>query len=625
MSGSSVEFEGTRFKVIDNGDGTYSLNVFSSGGSPSMPSAVTVVSANGTGDYNATGVNDQVPIQSAINAVSGLGGGIVFIRAGTYNLSASIVPISNVSIYGVLPGLTNFDGISDDWWTFSNQGTVLKGDGTFPGFAYNNVPSSNPSAYTSVNALQSVEICNLGLYNFSRGFDIGSSENPGSYFCVFRSIFVSSCTDWGIHFENFSECLFERIFSVSSITGDMWFAGSASLYNSGNTTFIQLYASPLNNLARGIVFAAPGGHSNAQSVLNSIKVFDIQANRYRDTLVTQTITPSNGSTPISVTDLTKFKVGMPFWVTSTADGYSANVMYFVLSVSGSTGAGTITAGTSASTNTAISGTGNTPLTLKTAGFANVELAGNISTVGLVSTVNAELHGLDLEGEPSSMLIYDEGSNESSYQPGFLAQTGGPAAFVLRSARYPQITFNYPIEADIDGNSNNVTWNGARGTLRQFCPIGLYFDSALNTNALNLYDGNSQTPTAYMRGNAKHFLYPSRGGFGELIATQDTSVTLSDTMCGLVTFNGSSSQTITLPVIDNASTPSNSFQGFRVKIVNASGNSLSIATQNSQTFNNVTNKTTTTMAPNSVLELTAATTAGGTLYWAAMYIPATALP
>jgi hypothetical protein len=580
--------------------------------------------AGGTVTLSATGTADQTAINSAYTTLNAAGGGTIFLNAGTYHCSACIAPKNNVSLIGVPPGLTGFDGQSDDYWTFNGTGTLLQGDGAEVGVCFNNTPSSNPAAYLAANSLAYAKFENLGFTNFTRAFDIGSQDNPGMYFGTVRNVYASTNTQWGFHFENFSETLFEKVFAVSNTIGDMWFGSTVNNanYQPGNSIFLQVYSSPLNNLARGIVFAAPGAESNSQSILNSLKGYDLQVNRFRDTLTTQTITPANASTSIAVTDLTKFKVGMPFWVTATADGYTANLMYFVLTVSGSSGAGTITAGTSAAAVSAITANASTALTLNSYGFANMELAGSSSTV-TASTINAILQGLDLEGS-SSIGFYDEQSSTSTYQVSSATVVGGPSFFVLRGSTNPSIQSNQQLSSDIGGNVGSPFWNGSRGVVRNISPPGLFRDATLNTWAINLTTFGSDVYARNPPGGV--FLYPS-AGIGEQISTQDTSITLVGNWCGgVLTFNGAAGQTFTLPVIDNASVKNASVQGCRTKIVNASANTLAIATSSSQTFNNVAAKTTTTMVANSVLELTAATTGSGSvLYWVAMYIPATALP
>lgn len=593
--------------------------------------AVVITSTTGGGAtavVNPSGAADQVNINAAYSAVSAAGGGTIYLSSGVYHLTACLQPLTNVSLIGVKPNLTGFDGQSNDYWTRGTGGTWLVGDGGEVGFCFNNTVVSNPATYLTVNALRHVTIQGMGMTNFTRAFDIGAQNNPGLYFSRVEDIYVYGCSDWGFHFENFSEDYFVNLFSVSNTTGDMWFASSVNVanYEPGNSHFMQIYSSPLNNQARGIVFAAQGAESNNNSKLNSIKAYNLQVNRFRDTLSTQTITPSNASTSISVTDLTQFKVGLPFFVTSTADGYTTNQMYFVLSVSGSSGAGTITAGNSPTT-AAITANNNTALTEKSYGFAGIEIQGSQST-NSASTVNATLFGLDLETGSSTMTLFDEEGVNNTYQIASTVTPLGPSSIVLRASGSPTIIEdNSSAAADIDSSSSRVMWNGSRGTMVQRQPFGIYFDSVINAPAWTISNITGNSPDFYLRSPAGNFVYPNNG-IGVKIHTQDTTLSMNGNNCGgEEVFNGASGQTFTLPAIDNASTKASSYQGCHIIIVNAStANTLTVSTSSSQTFNNVAAKTSTTMAINSRLDVVASTTGSGSvLFWAAEYTTAGALP
>jgi hypothetical protein len=381
---------------------------------------------------------------------------------------------------------------------------------------------------------------------------------------------VEGMTDWGFNFENFSEDTFDHLFSVSNTNGDMRFASTVELgtYEPGNSKFEQLFSSPLNNFAHGIVFAAPGSDSNAQSNLGSVKVLDIQVNRFRDTLTSQSVTPAGGSsTSIAVTDLTKFSVGLPVWFTTTADGFTANVVYFVFSVSGASGSGTVTVALSPSAASAVSTTGSSALTLDSYGFANIEVAGNDSTAS-PSTVNVQLLGIDIEGY-ATVGIMDNRSTTSTYQIATSALHGGPSAVLTRTAGQPTFISNGDLVTDIDSASGGiVSWTGSHGTDIQRSPQGVVFDSVLSTWALYLSANTGNTPDVYRRGPNGNFSYPATGmGIG--IFSIDTSAVLTSSRCGVIAFNGAASQVLTLPVVDNAGTKSASYQGCEMEFVNAS--------------------------------------------------------
>jgi len=82
-----------------SGQGVVTINAIV----PSAAGQMTVqkvVATDGSGDYNCDGTDDQVEIQQAIDDVSALGGGTVFLRAGVYNISASIVLKRNICLCG---------------------------------------------------------------------------------------------------------------------------------------------------------------------------------------------------------------------------------------------------------------------------------------------------------------------------------------------------------------------------------------------------------------------------------------------------------------------------------------------------------------------------------------------
>jgi hypothetical protein len=58
------------------------------------------VARSGSADYICDGVQDDVEIQAAVNTVNAAGGGTVFIRSGTYRISAAIVIPENVTVFG---------------------------------------------------------------------------------------------------------------------------------------------------------------------------------------------------------------------------------------------------------------------------------------------------------------------------------------------------------------------------------------------------------------------------------------------------------------------------------------------------------------------------------------------
>lgn len=65
-----------------------------------LSTSTVVCMAPDTCQYQADGTADDVQIQAAINYVNSLGGGIVFVKMGTYNLSSNLLVKNNVSLNG---------------------------------------------------------------------------------------------------------------------------------------------------------------------------------------------------------------------------------------------------------------------------------------------------------------------------------------------------------------------------------------------------------------------------------------------------------------------------------------------------------------------------------------------
>ncbi len=67
---------------------------------PKKTVATVIVATDGSGDYNTDGTADEVEINAAINSLPA-GGGVVYMKEGTYNIDASIViPDDNVELIG---------------------------------------------------------------------------------------------------------------------------------------------------------------------------------------------------------------------------------------------------------------------------------------------------------------------------------------------------------------------------------------------------------------------------------------------------------------------------------------------------------------------------------------------
>jgi hypothetical protein len=132
--------------IQDNGGETFNVKAFGAKGDGST--------------------DDTAAIQSAINAASTAGGGSVYIPAGTYKVTSSIVPLSNVRIQGAGIGSTTVAGYGRQFSIFLNQATL-----------------GNP--------VTDVEICDLTID--------GTNVTDSSISPIIKGIYMQYCKRLRIH------------------------------------------------------------------------------------------------------------------------------------------------------------------------------------------------------------------------------------------------------------------------------------------------------------------------------------------------------------------------------------------------------------------------------------------
>ncbi|OYD13829.1 hypothetical protein CH333_09840 [candidate division WOR-3 bacterium JGI_Cruoil_03_44_89] len=73
-------------------------------GSYHAPTLTVSMSPDSTGDWVCDGTSDDVEIQAALDQINTLGGGVVYVKQGTYNLTNSLDVHSNTTLMGTGPG-----------------------------------------------------------------------------------------------------------------------------------------------------------------------------------------------------------------------------------------------------------------------------------------------------------------------------------------------------------------------------------------------------------------------------------------------------------------------------------------------------------------------------------------
>lgn len=165
-------------------------------------------------DYETTGTNDQVIIQQAIDAVFALGGGWVFLREGTYNITSSIVIKTGVRLSGEGWDFVNPVG------TMETTGTRLVATGTFT----NGVINSNNLAvenvtlenFMIVGGVNGSEVTGSGI-KLGDGYVADVIGGAPTHNCLIDRVYVRGFTGEGIRIQipvasRIVNCLVRRVF-----------------------------------------------------------------------------------------------------------------------------------------------------------------------------------------------------------------------------------------------------------------------------------------------------------------------------------------------------------------------------------------------------------------------------
>jgi hypothetical protein len=551
----------------------------------------------------------EASIRAAAVKANALGGGIVHIPQGDITLTSPLTVYSGVRYKGVDPVLSFSLDSPDSAWAWVS-GTQLHGDGTFACFEANNTDQGSPASPFGSNAISNFGVKNLAINNFTYGVHVGAVNNFGFMGSLIKNIWFTSCSQWAISLSNFMHSPVERVWARNCQNGYYFAAsGASSVVMPGNTRMHSLFNiipndGRDNRLCRGIVFDA----NVANAILNEIYVDRIQNNSFNRTKLSVSAT-FNGTANIGVPDSTKFMVGMPVTFTASANGFTANQTYIVLSAA----ANVITLGNSR-TSAAIVASGSTGLTLESWGMPCMEV---ISAAASAKVQNSKFFGVDIEGASSAGLYVENGaSNEFN-----ISEIPGSAHnhIVGRSASFSTFRSNNGVNHDFDGSSTTSEFYGTLAANRQRVLRGNYRDSTLGVEVLSVRGNGTTAGGDFHQRGGSSFLYPNFA-LGFRISQRDTSVTLGAAQAGFVVFNGASGQTFTLPTLLTDATVSTTQVGMWFWIHNVSANSLALATDGSQLLNNTAAKTSITIASHSSVLVIGTKTAGGTLYWGAFSFP-----
>jgi hypothetical protein len=433
--------------------------------------AAHTVSGDLAGIYPAAAT--EASIRAAAVLANAAGGGIVQIPVGNITLTQPLIAYNNVTYQGAAWS-ADFRGGR----TTAPGGTILTGDGTFIGYTYNATDGSvAPTDYTTfVNGmLNGAALRNLSFVNFSYGVKVGSKYNPGAQYFIMENVAFIACTQWGFWFENYQNSTLRNLQAQNNTVGQIARVCSGfSADNGGNSEWIGTFATVDVLTARGIVTWA-----RFSSSLNNDTYYSEQVNS-GTFAISQAATMANTSTNITVTDSTKFPVGMPVTVSATANNFTANKIYFVVSSFAN-----VVSLSLLPYDTAIPATGNTAVNLLTKGFSNFEIAG----IDAASTVTScDVYSPDFEGTATARVLLINafyGRIVGGYI-GSISGTNDYITFCKRNSEY-RIDDGRPFTLDSD-TAGYGPWNFSGGTVTQSMPYNYsqtWNNSAISFRAFNI--------------------------------------------------------------------------------------------------------------------------------------------
>ena len=569
---------------------------------------------------------------SQINALalslSQSGGGTVVFPPGTYSPGGPIQLYPNIVYVGGGWNLVYTAGPDIAPSGFASNGTVLQGDGTFNCFQANQTALGSAFASSLLFSQAGVANCgvqNIGLYNFLGGIQTGALYNAGSFYSYFFNVCALNCGT-GFWFENCIHNRYDKLYAFNCTKIHILFRSSctSAVNQPGNSNAGELCAFASSSLytSRGIVVDTYNGTGGGL-----FHVDMLQSCRFNQAANTQAATMSNASTSIGVTDCSRFAPFMPVSFTSTANGFTQNQIYFVQTVSASSGAGNITVANNPY-GSAIAATGNTAITINTQGMACLEVInadGNSSNYPALATISS----LDLESGGTCKCVANSMSGAIDWAATLVQNSGSTQDIVLRNmgGANGQITCSWNSNIDADSTAYYVMLNmlagfganstrdsnggGGAGGL-----IGLQSSLGFGLNLAYQIPFETYSFQNIHTGTGRDFTYCGVS-IGQLTAGNDTaSLSITSTQSGWQVYNGSAT-TWTLP------TPSAIYLGIEVGVIvsNSATGALTLSA-GSPGFNGVGTRTSITINPGASLGCKCVKTAGGTYFWAVTAIGGT---
>ena len=543
-------------------------------------------------------------IRAAFSQAVAAGGGVVLIPSGTISITSALPMAAGVSYRGAGCGPTMTSP------HYIASGTIIDGGGgNFNGFEYQ--PNDLGSPYASTALLQASEIVgcsirDLSVQNCAYGMKFGALYQGGINNLFLDNVAASGCSQWGIWTENCHNMQTGKITIWNCGVGQFaHVASGTTLWNYGNTNIgnvISQTTSGTSKTTRGICLLARGG-----SFLNGLTCYNMTS--IGGNIATQTIaTTLNSTTSIGVTDLSYFAVGVPVFAQSAVGGFAVNTPYYVQSVSGTSGAGTITLGPNSAQAFTATITGAGP-NLSVRGACALELVGLAASDHLTSIkiLNTDTETCGLVAVHAETL-----SSASEINIGYVTAASGQYGIAShRNDSTTKFICRVPSASVLNYiDTYNVWMEGC-------------YSSALNRDEFGFTYNNDATSSWSLRidTNPVAMYNPDTTGLLRQIATKRVwGDAVQYVASGGTISSGGSSVVYTGAAAGNLNLPNVTGSlhiGVRFAISNPTNGTVTLNTQGSLNINNIAATTSFTLPANSVTYATLMQTASasGVYYWA----------
>lgn len=552
-----------------------SIPILASGGGLDITTSTALATSGVPHTFFTPITRDYLGIQGAISAAVAAGGAFVQLEPVRYDLTqggtntAAISLVAGIQIKG--------SGYALDNGTSPISGTILDGGNTvLAAFVHNSSDAGTQPTYPGLlsGLISNCGFSDLAVINCQYGAKIGALANPGMWHTRISNVYAYNCSQWGWWFENFQECVFDRVEDRHCGNGQAYLCSMAN-YNMGNSSAYHLFhEGNLTNYGRGIVIGSRNssgiGAGNAtlsgSCTMNDFNVYDIQGNVSGSRLsVAATMTTSSAN--ITIPDASKFPIGMPVMFDSSVNGFRKWLPYFVKTCNTSTNV--ITVSDQMGRGNVLTSNGNTVVNIIGAGFPSVEHAAYDSASTLQECT---IDGADIECVSITNFLL-QGANARVGITTIGGVRGTIAALISSiGGTFTQLTCTQPLSIYVDQVSAPTTHlmgchlyddTGVHPFPGYFSPVGHFYSRARSSSVFSVN---------HKLGELNGSLAPV-GSFGQvtpgnmcqlmpLVAIGQrtnyapfTNLNLDDDRAGSIGYTGATNTTWTLPTLhDTPGTP-----------------------------------------------------------------------